>query len=361
MTSRRKFFQQTGAAFSGFMLAGCGWRLAEMRVNPVNSDRNLLNVYTWSQYVDRKLVEGFSNRTGIKVATSVYEANEAMLAKLRAGGGGGYGIIYPSDYMVKKMIDLGLLIKLNRDKLIGLDNLFPKFKNPQYDPNNSYSIPFSWGTTGLIYNSEILDPPPEDWNYLWKNQDKLKKRMTLLNDVREVMGAVLRMLGYSYNSKNESEIKQAYEKLKILKPAIAAFDTDAWRNQILAGDLSLAMCYSSDAVKITQENPKLKYITPKSGSSLWTDTIAIPKTSPNIDGAYKWINFMLQPRVAVHISKRLGVATPNLEGYNQLPDQLQNNTSLFPSESTIENCERLAPVGDLEAIYERYWTKLTSS
>ena len=361
MTTRRKFFQQAAAAFSGLMMTSCGWRFARMQANSPTSDRNLLNIYTWSQYTDRELLQGFSDQTSIKVNADVYDSNEVMLAKLRAGGGGSYSVIYPSDYMVQKMIGWGLLTQLNRDKLTGLDNLFPKFQNPTYDPNNLYSIPFSWGTTGLIYNSEILDPPPEDWGYLWENQNKLKKRMTLINDVREVMGAVLRMLGYSYNSKNENEIKQAYEKLQSLKPAIAAFDTDAWRNQILAGDLLLAMCYSSDAVKITQENPKLKYITPKSGSSLWTDTIAIPKTSPNVDGAYTWINFMLQPQVAAQMSQRLGVATPNLEGYEQLPKELQNNTSLFPSESTIERCERLAPVGEFEAVYERYWTKLTSS
>ena len=362
MTTRRKFFQEAAAAFSGLMIAGCGWRLADMRrANSTTSERDQLNVYTWSQYTDRELLQSFSDQTSIKVAASVYDANEVMLAKLRAGGGGNYSVIYPSDYMVQKMISLGLLTQLNPERLIGLDNLFPNFQNPTYDPNNRYSIPFGWGTTGLIYNSEILSPPPEDWEYLWQNQNKLQKRMTLLNDVREVMGAVLRMLGYSYNSKNENEIKQAYEKLKSLKPAIAAFDTDAWRNQILAGDLLLAMCYSSDAVKITRENPKLKYITPKSGSSLWTDTIAIPSTSPNVDGAYAWINFMLQPQVAAQMSKRLGVATPNLEGYKQLPEELQNNTSLFPSESIIEKCERLAPVGDLEAVYEGYWTRLTSS
>lgn len=361
MTTRRKFVQQAAAAFSGLMMTSCGWRFGGMRANSPNSDRDLLNIYTWSQYTDRELLQGFSDQTSIKVNADVYDSNEVMLAKLRAGGGGNYSVIYPSDYMVQKMIGLDLLTQLNRDKLTGLDNLFPEFQNPTYDANNSYSIPFSWGTTGLIYNSEILDPPPEDWEYLWENQNKLKKRMTLINDVREVMGAVLRMLGYSYNSQNENEIKQAYEKLQSLKPAIAAFDTDAWRNQILAGDLLLAMCYSSDAVKITRENPKLKYITPKSGSSLWTDTIAIPKTSPNVDGAYTWINFMLQPLVAAQMSQRLKVATPNMEAYQQLPEDLQNNTSLFPPESIVERCERLAPVGELEAVYERYWTKLTSS
>jgi len=358
--TRRKFL--TGmAALSGMSLTGCGWRLGDVRAtSTTKGPRDQLNVYTWAQYTDKELLTTFNAQTGIKVLADVYDSNDVMLAKLQAGGGGAYSVIYPSDYMVQKMVDKGLLVEINRDRLIGLENLLPRFQNPTYDPNNRYSIPFSWGTTGLVFNSEILKTPPEDWDYLWQNQEQLSKRMTLLNDVREVMGAVLRMLGYSYNSKNENEIKQAYEKLKVLKPAIAAFDTDAWRNQIVAGDLLLAMCYSADGVKVTQENPKLKYIIPKSGSSLWSDTIVIPKTAPNVDGAYAWINFMLQPEVAAQMSQRLSIATPNRAGFDLLPKKMQNNSSLFPPQSLLEKCERVTPLGKIEEVYDRYWTELTS-
>jgi spermidine/putrescine transport system substrate-binding protein len=297
----------------------------------------------------------------MKVLADLYDSNDVMLAKLQAGGGSSYSIIYPSDYMVQKMVDKDLLTEINHDRLIGLENLFPRFVNPSYDPNNRYSIPFNWGTTGLLYNSEKIKDAPEDWEYLWQNQDKLNKQMTLLNDVREVMGATLRMLGYSYNSQNEQEIQQAYNKLKVLKSAIAAFDTDAWQNQILAGDLLLAMCYSADAVRISKENPKLKYVIPRSGSSLWTDTIVIPKTAPNLAGAYAWINMILQPEVAAQISQRLNVSTPNSAGFEQLPKKIQNNTNLFPSEELLKNCERITPLGKFEEVYERYWTQLTSS
>ncbi|GAX40760.1 polyamine ABC transporter, polyamine-binding protein [Tolypothrix sp. NIES-4075] len=360
MTKRREFLKGV-TALSSLSLAGCGWRLAEVRANSTNKgSRDQLYIYTWAQYTDPELLQSFTNQFGVKVLADVYDSNDVMLAKLQAGGGGTYSAIYPSDYMVQKMVDLGLLAEIKRDRLTGLENLFPQFQNPNYDPNNRYSIPFNWGTTGLLYNSEILNPPPEDWDYLWQNQKQLSKRMTLLNDVREVMGAALKMLGYSFNSKNESEIKQAYEKLKSLKPAIAAFDTDAWRNQILAGDLILAMCYSADAVKMTKENPKLKYVAPRSGSSLWTDTIVIPKTAPNIDGAYAWINFLLQPKVAAQISERLSISTPNRAGFEQLPKSLQNNTTLFPPKSVLEKCERGIPLGKFEEVYERYWTQLTS-
>jgi spermidine/putrescine transport system substrate-binding protein len=361
MTNRRQFFKGV-AALSSLSLAGCGWRLAEVRANSnTSSQRDQLYIFTWTQYTDQELLRTFSTQTGMKVLADVYDSNDVMLAKLQAGGGGTYSIIYPSDYMVQKMVNKGLLAEINHDRLIGLENLFPRFQNPGYDLNNRYSIPFNWGTTGLLYNSEKIKDAPQDWDYLWQNQKQLNQRMTLLNDVREVIGATLRMLGYSYNSKNEQEIKQAYQKLKELKPAIARFDTDAWQNQILAGDLLLAMCYSADAVRISQENPKLKYVIPRSGSSLWTDTIVIPKTAPNLAGAYAWINMILQPELAAKISQRLSISTPNRAGFEQLPKIIQNNGNLFPSESLLANCERVTPVGDFEEVYDRYWTQLTSS
>ncbi|MDJ0621097.1 MAG: spermidine/putrescine ABC transporter substrate-binding protein [Calothrix sp. MO_192.B10] len=361
MIDRRKFLQGL-AAITGLSLNSCGWKLADVRTTSrVQGDRDRLDIYTWNQYSDQQLIKNFTTQTGIKVLADVYDSNEFMLAKLRAGGGGSYSILYPSDYMVQKMVKLGLLKQINHEKIRGLDNLFPQFKNPTYDPKNQYSIPFTWGTTGFIYNSEILKTPPDDWDYLWQNKELLNKRMTLLNDIREVMGGVLKMLGYSYNSQDANAVKQAYEKLKELKSAIAAFDTDAWRNQILTGDLLIAMCYSGDAVTIAKENPKLKYVIPKSGSSLWTDTIAIPTTSANIDGAYAWINFMLQPEVGAKMSDRLGIATPNQAGFDLLPKQVQNNTTLFPPQSIINKCDRITPLGKIEELYERYWTELTSS
>ncbi|ADI65430.1 extracellular solute-binding protein family 1 ['Nostoc azollae' 0708] len=358
MTNRRLFLKRM-VALSSLSLSSCGWRLANVSTNYTNSgESDSLSIYTWSQYTDPELLSTFTTQTGIKVLADTYDSNDMMLAKLQAGGIATYSIIYPSDYMVEKMVEKNLLIEINHQRLIGLENLFPQFHNPRYDPNNHYSIPFNWGTTGLLYNSEKLTTPPEDWEYLWRNQDKLYKRMTLLNDVREVMGATLKMLGYSYNSQNEMEIKQAYEKLLSLKPALAAFDTDAWQNQILAGDLLLAMCYSADGIKISKENAKLKYVIPRSGSSLWTDTIVIPKTANNLPGAYSWINLLLKPDVAAAISKRLNIATPNRAGFEQLPNQIQNNTNLFPPQGILDKCERVTPIGKFEEVYERYWTQL---
>jgi spermidine/putrescine transport system substrate-binding protein len=359
---RRQFLQLAGlATLSTKGLSGCGWKLGEVRAqgSTQRSSKELF-IYTWSNYTDSELLDRFTKETGFKVVADVFDSNEAMLARLQAGGGKGYSIIYPSDYMVQKMVELEILAELDFSRLPGISQLSPQFLNPEYDPGNLHSVPISWGTTGLIYNTQKLKQAPQDWDYLWQNRQQLSKRMTLLNDVREVMGAVLKMLGYSYNSRNPKQIQQAYEKLLELKPNIASFTTDTWRDQVLSGDLVIAMCYSSDANEVLEENKSLQYVLPKSGSTLWMDTLVIPKTAPNPEGAYAWINFMLKPDVAAQICERLSFATPNQAAFNQLPAEVKDNQVLFPKNSDLERCESIAPVGNLSEVYENYWTKLTS-
>lgn len=359
--TRRQFLKASAAAIATSTLSSCGWTLAEVKSTPnTQGDTDTLFIYTWAGYTDRDLLDRFYKETGIRVIADVFDSNESMLARVQAGGGSAYSIIYPSDYMVQKMMELGLLMELNHSLILGIDDLFPQFIDPDYDPGNSYSVPLSWGTTGLIYNSKLLDDAPEDWGYLWEKRDRLSKRMTLLNDPREVIGAALRKLGFSYNSTNPEHIRQAFEQLVTLIPAIASLTNYGWRSQMLTGDLMLAMCYSSDAAEVTPENEDLKYITPESGSSLWIDTLVIPKTAPNPEGAYKWINFMLQPDIAAEIVERLSFATPSMPAYKRLPLELRDDATLFPPESVIARCESLAPLGNVEEVFDRYWTQLTS-
>ncbi|WP_353656253.1 spermidine/putrescine ABC transporter substrate-binding protein [Geitlerinema sp. P-1104] len=357
---RRQFLQTSTAALSGLALSSCGWTLANVRSTVQTAD-DILYIYTWAGYTDREVIEAFFQETEIRVIADVFSSNEEMLAKLQAGAGGAYSLIYPSDYMVRRMIDEELLLELDHDRIDGLDTLFPNFQNPTYDPGNRHSVPISWGTTGLVFNTTVLDPPPDDWTYLWENRQRLTRRATLLNDPREVFGATLRMLGYSYNSTNVQEIRAAYNKLLELRPSIAAFDSDAWRPQILAGDLKVAMCFSSDANEVIQENSDLAYVLPRSGSSIWTDALVIPRTAPNVDAAYAWINFMQRPEVAARIGERLSFATPNKAAFAKLPESVQTNTSLFPPDSALEKSESLQPIPpEIGEIYNQYWTRLTS-
>lgn len=362
MTTRRQFLSTAAAACSGFALSNCGWRLADVRPHSGGAGRSdRLYIYTWEGYTDQDLFRDFEAQTGIKAIAMIYDSNEVMLGRIQAQGGGDYSIIYPSDYMVQQMVELGLLAELNHDRLEGLNRLFPRFQDGSYDPGNRHSIPVSWGTTGLIYNRRTLGTDPTDWGFLWDNRDRLKRKITLLNDVREVMGATLKMLGHSYNTTQPEAIRAAYEALQTLKPYLASFTSDAWRTQILTGDLDIAMCYSSDANAIMAENPDLAYVLPSSGSSLWVDTAVIPITAKNIDGAYQWLNLLLEPQVSAGLTERLSFATPNQEAYGLLSPALRQDSSLFPAEGALAHCEGIRPVGtEISELFDRYWTLLTS-
>lgn len=361
--TRRQILQVSMAIAAGLALPGCGWTLAEVRPALSKGNKDDLAIYTWESYIDPQLTDTFHTQTGINVTADIYDSNETMLATFQSGKGAIYSVIYPSDYKVVEMIEKKLLSPLDHSRINGIENLMPEFQNSAYDPGNRHSMPISWGTTGLVYNTKALNSALQDWDDLWRLQTQLNRKMTLLADVREVMGATLKSLGFSYNSTNPAEIKQAYQKLVQLKPAVTTFTTDAWRDRLLAGDLILAMAYSADAVRLIQENPdaNLRYVIPNSGTSLWSDTMVIPVTSPNPDAAYEWINFMLQPSIAVDVTRRLFFATPNQAAFDQLPSPLRNNESLFPREEVIQACERIIPLEPkIMELYDQYWTKLTS-
>lgn len=369
--TRRRFLQGSAAAIAGVTLANCRQNIAvqsdteEAVAAPAEGTggegSGVLHVYTWADYTNDEMVQAFTDKTGIEVIVDIYDSNETMLAKMQAGGGEAYSIIYPSDYMVQQMIELGMLTKLDKARIMGMDNIFDKWQDPVYDSNNTFSVPFAWGTTGLLYNTEIISDSPEDWDYLWENASALSRRMTLLDDVRETMGMVLKSLGYSYNSTDPAEIEEAYNKLVELKPDLASFMSFGFEDGLLSGDLAVVMAYSVDALSSIAEDDRLNYIIPTSGSSVWTDTIVIPTTAPNVDAAYEWINFNLDPAIAQLNTETLFNATPNKVAYENLSDEFKSDEKLFPPEEILAKCEGIAPVGDASAVYDEYWTRVTSA
>jgi spermidine/putrescine transport system substrate-binding protein len=351
--SRRQVLQ-AGAATAATVALGSCQRARQTVQSP-------LYIYTWSTYVDRQLTDEFTRRTNIPVVVDTYDSNEAMLAKLQAGGGKDYSLIYPSDYMVTQMRELGLLLPLDAAKMPSLDRLYPRFRKADFDPGNRYSVPLYWGTTGIVYNRKQVGQPITDWDDLWSRQAQLQQKFTLINDSRETLGMSLKRLGFSYNPTQPQQLTQAYKALVQLKPAIASFITDAWKDPLLAGDYWLVMAYSSDAGQVLAENSDLVYVVPKSGSSFWIDTMAIPKTAPNAAAAYQWIEMLLEPPIAAGATERLKVAT-SVEGARALlPENLRNNSTLFPAEDILARCESLKPLPEaMTAAFDRYWTQLTS-
>jgi len=365
-TSRRRFLQLSSAAMTGAVLTNCarnigGSTSTDGTPAASGSGDNTLHIYSWSVYVDDEMLADFEEKTGIQVIADIYDSNETMLAKLQAGGGGQYGVIYPSDYMLEQMIEMEMLLAIDKEQVPDLADLLPQWQSPPYDPGNEYSIPYTWGTTGLVYNAAELGEELTDWDYLWDNRQELSRKMTLLNDVREVMGFTLKMLGFSNSTENPQEIEAAFEMLKELKPSLSAFTTDGWRDRIIPGDILIAHAYSVDALDVIAENSDLDYIVPASGATVWTDGIAIPKTAPNVEAAYAWMNYVLDPESASAVVSRLRLATPNEKTFDMLPSELKEDKRLFPTDAVLAKCEALANVGDSIDLYDRLWTQLTSA
>lgn len=372
--TRRRFLQGSAAAIAGVTLANCRQNIADQAApdeeagaatpeagSASGGDSGVLHVYTWADYTNDEMVNAFTEKTGIEVIVDIYDSNETMLAKMQAGGGDAYSIIYPSDYMVQQMIELNMLTRLDQARISGLDNIFDKWQDPVYDPGNTFSVPFAWGTTGLLYNTEVISDTPADWDYLWENSSALSKRMTLLDDVRETMGMVLKSLGYSYNSTDPAEIEEAYNRLIEIKPDLASFMSFGFEDGLLSGDLAVVMAYSVDALSSMAEDETLNYIIPESGSSVWTDTLVIPTTAPNVDAAYEWINFNLDPEIAQLNTETLFNATPNMVAYDNLSAEFKNDEKLFPPEELLARCEGIAPVGEASSVYDEFWTRATSA
>ncbi|WP_055073953.1 PotD/PotF family extracellular solute-binding protein [Pseudanabaena sp. 'Roaring Creek'] len=378
LISRRKFLRQTAYATSAIAsastLAACGIfdqspstsdAGGEDVTRPATQDKKTLYLYGWATYVNnQEVLEGFTKETGIKVVGDAYDANEVMLAKLETSNGrSGYSIIYPSDYMVSQMRDKKLLAPLNKKLLPNLTNIATNYLELPHDRGAVFSIPVSLGTTGIAYNVEavksIVGEEPTDWSYLWQHKNKL--RITLVNDPREVIGMALHTLGYSYNSKEETQIEHAFQKLRELMPAIANFSTDAWRDPLASGDLMMCMAFSGDAISLSRQNPNVKYVLPNNGTSIWTDTIAIPRGAPNIEGAHAWINYVMKPEIAAKISDANSFGTTNKLAKSLIPDDLKAIKALEPSETIIAKCDRITKL-EPEAlqIYDGFWTRLTT-
>lgn len=347
---------------AGVSLSNCRQNFTGPGAGGGSGDPNTLHIYTWANYVDDALMAAFTERTGIRVVVDIFDSNESMLTKMQAGGGGAYSILYPSDYVVSEMVEAGLLATLDQGRLVGLGNLKAQWQNPAYDPGNAHSIPFNWGTTGLLYNRDVTPSSPTDWAFLWDNKEALSRRITMLDDMRETLGVALKTLGYSYNATDPAQIEAAYGKLRELQPYIAAFKTTGFENEILAGDLSVAMAYSSDAIALTLEDERLDYVIPASGTSLWTDTLAIPSSAPNVNAAYQWINFVLEPEVAKAAVERLLFATANQAAFDLLPDNIRNNPHLYPPESVLAQSEGIQSIDTASNdLFDRFWTEITSA
>ncbi|MGV3489393.1 MAG: ABC transporter substrate-binding protein [Tuberibacillus sp.] len=301
------------------------------------SGNDTLTIYNWGDYIDPALIKKFEKQSGIKVVYQTFDSNEAMLTKIEQGGTI-FDIAVPSDYMISKMKDEHMLIPLDHKELPNLKYVNPKFMNLSFDENNKYSVPYFWGTVGIVYNSKLLDGKKiTSWNDLWDKD--LKNQVLLVDGAREVMGMSLNSLHYSLNDTNDAHLVEAKNKLDRLTPNVKAIIGDEIKMLLADEEAGVGVVWSGDAAEIIDENPHLDYVVPKEGSNLWFDNMVIPKTAKHIKAAHQFINFMLDPKNAAQNAEYVGYSTPNQAAMKYLPKDVRNDKRFYPDLNQSGNLE----------------------
>lgn len=307
------------------------------------SGAKVLTIYNWGDYIDPSLITKFEKEYGYKVNYETFDSNEAMFTKIQQGGTN-YDIAIPSEYMIQKMIKEKLVLPSDHSKIKGLNNIDPRFLDLDFDPDNQYSIPYFWGTLGIVYNDKFFDANQiKHWDDLWKPE--LKDSLMLIDGAREVMGLSLNSLGYSLNSKNMAQLTEAANKLNHLTPNVKAIVADEIKMYMINEEASVAVTFSGEAADMMWENEHLHYVIPPEGSNLWFDNIVMPKTVKNKEGAYDFINFMLEPENAAQNAEYIGYSTPNEEAKALLPKDISSDEQFYPSDDTISHLEVYKDLG----------------
>jgi len=336
------------------LFAGCG-----------SSDKypnGKVYVYNWGEYIDEETIKLFEEETGIEVIYDEFDTNETMYPKIEAGASN-YDVVCPSDYMIQKMIDNDLLAKLNWDNLPNARaNIGAEYyeQSLAFDPGNLYSVPYCWGTVGILYNTTMVDEPVTGWSILW---DETYKDSILMQDsVRDLFMVALKRLGYSMNSTNESELQEAKELLIAQKPLVQAYVIDQVRDKIIGDEAAIGVIYSGEAIYTQRENPNLAYVIPEEGTNIWIDSWVIPKNAENKENAEKFIDFMCRGDIALMNFEFITYSTPNTAARDLIEDDdIRNSEIAFPDLSKYDKLETFSYLGEeADTLYNDLWKEIKS-
>lgn len=323
-----------------------------------------LNILNWADYLHPDAIPQFEKRYQVKIVYDTFASNEALLAKLQAGGSR-YDIIVPSSYMVKQLRKLDLLAELDHSRIKGLSGLMPRFWQAAYDPGLKHYVPYTWGTTGIGFSASRLEEsglmtadrlPSLSWDIFWDK--RFGGRLSLLDDAREVLGMALKLAGRSYNSTSETEITAAKDTLLVQKPLTMCYTSDQVIVELSSGDAQLAQVFSGDAYQARRDNKDVRYVIPNCGTSIWTDNFCIPKSAPHVDLAYLWVNYMLEKEVAAACANYTNYAIANRDAWQLVDSHLRQDANLYPTGKLMDSCEELGDIGPAIFIYDRMWTEL---
>ncbi|NCD25098.1 MAG: extracellular solute-binding protein [Deltaproteobacteria bacterium] len=316
-----------------------------------------LYVYNWSEYMPDSVLESFASETGIKVIMSTYDSNEAMYAKVKMVEGKGYDLIVPSTDFVSRMAKEGLLRPIDKSKLPNFANLDPHLLDQAFDPDNTYSVPYMWGSTAIAVNSsDKAAAAITSFADLWKPE--FKGKLLLPNDMRGVLGMGLKRLGYSLNETDPAKVAEACALLKPLMESVRVFDSDSPKQALLNNEVQVAVLWNGEAYIASGENPDIKYVYPSEGFSLWVDNLCIPKNAGNVENAHLFIDYLLRPEVAALICQEMGYSSPNLKAKASLSDEVRTNAIVYPADADMARGEFETDLGAAIKAYEDCWLQL---
>ena len=319
-------------------------------------------IYNWGEYIDPEVLDMFEEETGIQVIYEEFETNEIMYPKIQSGAIA-YDLVCPSDYMIQKMIQNDLLQPLNFDNIPNAKNIGLVYyeKSRQFDPDNQYSIPYCWGTVGILYNTKMVEEPIDSWTVLWDTQ--YKDNILMQDSVRDAFAVALKTLGYSLNSTSIHELTQAKDLLVQQKPLVQAYVIDQVRDKMIGNEAAIGVIYSGEAIYTQTENPDLAYVVPKEGSNMWIDSWVMPKNAPNKENAEKFLDFLCSPEIALMNFEYITYSTPNEKARELIEDPaIRNSEIAFPGDSILSRCETFTYLGeDADEVYNQLWREVKSN
>lgn len=320
-----------------------------------------LNILNWGEYIDPELIELFEEETGVKVNYIEMTSNEEMLIKLNSPDCV-YDLCFPSEYTIEKLMANDMLYPLDMSKIPNATKNIDEKQfaiTNEFDPGNTYSLPYMWGTVGILYNTTLVDEPVTSWKILW--DEKYAGQIWMYDSVRDSIGITLKMLGYSLNTRNAEEVAAARDALIAQKPLLKGYGTDNMRSSMTNGKAALCVIYSGDAFCCMDENEDLDFAVPEEGSNVWYDNVIIPKSSKNLEAAHAFINFLNDGNIAARNTEYIYYSTPNAAAMERLDPYFTENETYNPTDETLARCEIFHDLGDFIEVFNDAWTRVKAA
>jgi len=321
-------------------------------------DEEVIRIFNWGNYMDESLFEEFREQTGIRVIVSHFASNEEMYTRVSTGASE-FDLLFPSDYMIERMIREDLLLPLDFSNIPNFSYIDDRFLNLPFDAENRYSVPYMWGTLGILYNTTMVNSEVNSWDILW-NPD-YEGQIFMYDSKRDSFAIALIRLGYSLNSTNEAEVLAARDLLIEQRSLVRAFVGDDVKHSMVGREAALAVVYSGDAMFTMQLNPELNFAVPIEGTNVWYDSMVIPRGARNQAGAEAFINFLNYPEIALRNTLYIGYSTVNSGAFALLPEEIRTNPVYWPSDEVYYRGTPFIHLGDFTAFYERAWTEVLAT